>query len=88
MSALALHEASRLLTQAVDALAVVAADGGDGELVSLLGVCEEAGRRLDRVAVDAVASLERRGVFAEKGYRSPVQALADLQAADAAARYT
>ena len=33
---------------------------------------------LDRLAVDGVAELERRGVFAERGYRSPAGALGDL----------
>ena len=35
-------------------------------------------RRLDRATVDAVAALDRRGVFAERGYKSAVQALSDL----------
>jgi hypothetical protein len=35
-------------------------------------------RRLDRVTVDAVAALERRGAFAERGYTSPTAALSDL----------
>ena len=32
------------------------------ELVSVLTLCEGVARRLDRVTVDAVAALERRGV--------------------------
>ncbi|MEU7814890.1 DUF222 domain-containing protein [Pseudonocardia sp. NPDC049154] len=39
---------------------------------------EKARRGLDRVVVDAVADLQRRGVFAERGYRSPTGALGDL----------
>ena len=35
-------------------------------------------RRLDRATVDAVAALDRRGVFAEHGYRSATAALSDL----------
>ncbi len=35
-------------------------------------------RRLDRVTVAAVAALERRGAFAERGYRSAAAALTDL----------
>ena len=50
----------------------------DAELVTLLTTCESVVRRLDRVTVSAVAALERRNVFAEKGYKSPVLALSDL----------
>jgi hypothetical protein len=74
----ALALAHRLLDQAADAVAAVAESGGDDELLSLLAVCESAERRLDRAVVDAVAVLERRGVFAERGYRSTAGALADL----------
>ena len=72
-----LDTAHRLLAQAVDALRAVGGSGSDAELMSLLTVCEGAARRLDRVTVDAVAALERRGMFAERGYkRQP--ALGDL----------
>jgi hypothetical protein len=70
--------AQRLFTQALDAAAAAVGSGTDDEVVSLLAVCERAVRRLDRVAVDAVAALERRGTFAERGYRSTSAALADL----------
>jgi Domain of unknown function (DUF222)/HNH endonuclease len=73
-----LAAAHRLLNQAVDALGDVASSGGDAELVSMLTVCEGVARRLDRVAVDAVATLERRGVFAQRGYSCPARALSDL----------
>jgi hypothetical protein len=68
----------RLLTQAFDALDAIAESGVDADLVALLTRCENAARRLDRTAVSAVAALERRGVFAEKGYNSSAAALADL----------
>jgi 5-methylcytosine-specific restriction protein A len=68
----------RLLAQTLDALDAIAETGGDAELVAALVRCENATRRLDRTAVSAVAALERRGVFAEKGYRSSAAALADL----------
>ena len=70
--------AQRLLVQAADALLEAAGSSSDAELVALLGTCESVVRRLDRATVDAVAALDRRGVFAEHGYRSPVQALSDL----------
>ena len=70
--------AQRLLVQAADALLDAASSSSDAELVALLGTCESVVRRLDRATVDAVAALDRRGVFAEHGYRSPVQALSDL----------
>jgi Domain of unknown function (DUF222)/HNH endonuclease len=68
----------RLLTQTFDALDAIAETGPDADLVALLTRCENAARRLDRTAVSAVAALERRGVFAEKGYKSSAAALADL----------
>jgi hypothetical protein len=70
--------AQRLLVQAADALLEAVGSSGDAELVTLLATCESVVRRLDRVTVDAVAALDRRGVFAERGYKSPVQALSDL----------
>ena len=39
---------------------------------------EEARRGLDQVGVAALAELERRGTFGERGYRSSAAALADL----------
>jgi hypothetical protein len=78
MSTTSLADAHRLLLQAVDALDEAAGAGGDAELVAVLALCETVGRRLDRVTVSAVAALERRGVFAEKGYKSATSALGDL----------
>jgi 5-methylcytosine-specific restriction protein A len=70
--------AQRLLVQAAEALGEVTESGSDVELVALLSTCENVVRRLDRVTVDAVAVLERRGVFAERGYKSAAAALSDL----------
>ena len=70
--------AQRLLVQAVEALGEVMESGSDVELVALLSTCDTVVRRLDRVTVDAVAVLERRGVFAERGYTSVSAALSDL----------
>jgi hypothetical protein len=78
MSGASLTTAHRLLLQAVDALGEAADLGSDTELVSVLTLCEGVTRRLDRVAVDAVAVLERRGAFAERGYKSASAALSDL----------
>ena len=64
--------AQRLLVQAAEALIQVTESGSDVELVALLSTCETVVRRLDRATVDAVAVLERRGVFAERGYKSAV----------------
>ena len=72
--------AHRLLAEAVDAL-TAAVDGGgatDTELLSVLTLNEGMARRLDRLTVAAVAVLERRGAFAERGYASPAAALGDL----------
>ena len=78
MSEASLATAHRLLLQAVDALGEVAGLGSDTDLVSVLTLCETVARRLDRVTVDAVAVLERRGAFAERGYKSASAALSDL----------
>ncbi|MEU7815618.1 DUF222 domain-containing protein [Pseudonocardia sp. NPDC049154] len=48
------------------------------EVIDALRAYEEARRFLDRAVVDATADLQRRGVFAERGYRSPAGALSDL----------
>src|SRR6185312_15339360 len=78
MSESPLASAHRLLVQAVDALGDAAGSAADTELLSVLAVCEDVARRLDRITVAAVAALERRGVFAEKGYTSAAGALGDL----------
>lgn len=79
MTDTALALAHRLMTQAMGAVRAAAGPGaGDDELVSVLRLCEGAVRQLDRATVDAVASLERRGVFAERGYQSTSAALSDL----------
>lgn len=79
MSTDRLTAARGLLFEAVDALCDAAGpSAGDDELLSVLTLCESAVRRLDRVVVNAVATLERRGSFTERGYRNPVGALADL----------
>jgi 5-methylcytosine-specific restriction protein A len=78
MSTASLADTHRLLLQAVDALDQAAGSSGDAELVSVLTLCEAVVRRLDRVTVGAVAALERRGVFAAKGYKSAAGALGDL----------
>ena len=74
----ALAVVDRLLAQAFDALAAVAGSGDDAALVGVVSRCDAAVRRLDRVSVDAVAALERRGVFAAHGYKSSAAAVADL----------
>ena len=73
-----LAAAQRLFAQALDAVREVTGAGSAGERVSVLTLCESVGRQLDQVAVAAVAALDRDGVFADKGYKSPTQALTDL----------
>jgi Domain of unknown function (DUF222) len=70
--------ADSLFAQAVDAWAAVVESGSDDERIAVLSACERASRRLDRLAVEAVAALERRGTFAERGYKSASGAVADL----------
>lgn len=78
MTDTALAAADRLLAQAFDALDAIAGAGGDDDLIAVLARCESVARRADRVTVSVVADLERRGTFAERGYRSSAAALADL----------
>jgi hypothetical protein len=79
MSGSSLAAAHQLLEQAVAQLAAAAGPAaGDDELLAVLTECEAAGRRLERLSVGAIADLERRGVFAERGYRNTVTAVADL----------
>ena len=78
MSESSLATAQRLFTQALDAVRGVAEAGSAGERLSVLTLCEGMARQLDQVTVAAVAGLDRDGVFAERGYRSAVQALGTL----------
>jgi 5-methylcytosine-specific restriction protein A len=73
-----LAAAQRLFAQAVDALRGVAEAGAADERVSVLTLCEAVARQVDQVTVATVAALDREGVFSDKGYKSPVQALSDL----------
>ncbi len=71
--------AHRLLTQAIEALRAAAGPAAsDADLLGVLTLAEGTGRRLDRVTVTALADLQRRGSFVERGYRSPATALGDL----------
>jgi 5-methylcytosine-specific restriction protein A len=75
----ALALAHRLMVQAVDAVRAAAAPSATADdLMSVLSLCEGAVRQMDRVTVDTVAGLERRGAFIERGYRSSASAVADL----------
>jgi hypothetical protein len=67
----------RLLDEATE-LDVALGSAADDELLAALPGVEAVARRLDRLVVDAVAALQRRGVLAERGYRSTAGALADL----------
>jgi hypothetical protein len=74
-----LATAHRLLDQAVDELCAAAGTGAsDDELLAVLTLCEGLARRLDRLVVDTVTALERRGTFAERGYKTTAGALGDL----------
>ncbi|MGE3288516.1 MAG: DUF222 domain-containing protein [Pseudonocardia sp.] len=73
---------ARLRQLAEALLAELAAAGdvgwGDDDLLDLLRVGEGITRGVERASIGAMSDLERRGVFAERGYRSTVTALADL----------
>ncbi len=79
MSTEAVVHAHSLLVEAVAALRTAAGSSAtDAELLSVVTIVEGITRRLDRVGVEAIAVLDRRGTFAERGYRSSVAALIDL----------
>lgn len=79
MTETALALAHRLVVQAVDAVRAAAGPSASAdELMSVLTLCEGVVRQMDRVTVDTVAGLARRGAFSERGYRSSAAALADL----------
>jgi 5-methylcytosine-specific restriction protein A len=74
-----LGPAHRLLDEAVEGLFGAAGAGAsDDELLLVLTVCEGVARRLDLLVVKTVTSLERRGTFAERGYKATAGALGDL----------
>lgn len=67
--------AERLLAELV---AVSGSSAADDEVLSVLTVCEGVSRGVERFSVGVIADLQRRGTFAERGYRSTVKALTDL----------
>ena len=63
--------ASRLFAQAVEALRAAAGPAAsEADLLAVLTVGEGVRRGLDQAGVAALADLERRGTFGERGYRS------------------
>src|SRR3954452_514024 len=71
--------ASRLFDQAGEALREAAGPtAGEADLLGVLTLGEGVRRALDQAGVAALADLERRGTFAERGYRSSAAALGDL----------
>jgi uncharacterized protein DUF222/HNH endonuclease len=77
MSTTSSRDSERLFTEA---LAVLANSGGSSEeqLLSALKAAHSLKRLLERVEVEAVAELGRRGTFARYGNRKPETALRDL----------
>jgi len=74
-----LVSAHTAMAAGLDALSAAVGPGAsDAELLSALTICEGVTRRIDRLAVGVIADLDRRGVFLERGYRSPTAAVADL----------
>ena len=66
------------LLLAVDQLRAATVGASDDALLAALTACEATHRRLDHVAIETLAGIERRGVFTDRGYRSSTSALADL----------
>jgi len=79
MSEAPLEVASRLFAEALAALREAAGPGAsEADLLGVLTVGEGARRGLHQAGVAALADLERRGTFSERGYRSSAAALGDL----------
>jgi len=72
-----IHAQDRL-TAAADDLTALLDTATDDEICALQLVIEATIRRLDHAAVTALAGAQRRGIYAERGYRTPAAALADL----------
>ena len=68
------------LVEALDELRASVGTGGatDDDLFAALRSCGGVLRRVEVITVDAIATLVRRGAFAERGYRSAASALVDL----------
>lgn len=85
MSDSPVSQVAQRIDTALAGLAEVAGAGtGDGDLLTLLTLCEAAARRVDQLLVGVLAEVERRGVFADRGYRSSAAALGDLLGCDRA----
>ena len=79
MSERSLGVANRLFSQAVEALREAAGPAAsEADLLGVLTLGEGVRRALDHAGVSALADLERRGTFSERGYRSSAAALTDL----------
>ncbi|BBG01334.1 MULTISPECIES: HNH endonuclease signature motif containing protein [Pseudonocardia] len=66
------------LDAAVDDLTALLGTATDDEICALQIALEATARRLDHAAVAALAAARQRGIYTERGYRSPATALADL----------
>ncbi len=70
------------LLEAAEELRAATAGADDDALLETLQACTAATRRLDHIGVETTATVQRRGVFTERGYRSTATALADLLRCD------
>jgi len=81
----AVAQASRTLQDGVRSLCAAAdSHAPEEQRVVAVSVCESLARQLEHLQIELVAGLVRDGVFAARGYRSPVQAVADLLGRDTA----
>ncbi|GAA1180433.1 HNH endonuclease signature motif containing protein [Pseudonocardia alaniniphila] len=85
MSENAVALASRTLQRGVGSLRAAAdSRAPEEQRVAAVSVCESLSRQLEHLQIELVAGLVRDGVFTARGYRSPVQAVADLLGCDTA----
>lgn len=76
--------ATRAVGAAVTQLRDAVVTAGPDARMGALRVCEQTTRQLEQLSIAVLAGLDREGVFAERGYRRPAQAVADLLGCDTA----
>ncbi len=76
--------ATDALDAAVAQLRAGVVTAGPDMRMGVLRACEQTTRRLEQLSIAVIAGLDREGVFAERGYRRPALAVADLLGCDVA----
>lgn len=70
--------ATRAVGAAVTQLRDAVVTAGPDARMGALQACEQITRQLEQLSIALIAGLDREGVFADRGYRRPALAVADL----------